>query len=48
MDRTKLSGRAIAAAAAMLFIAGAATNVAAENGAGYLKTKCFGSNTCKG
>jgi uncharacterized membrane protein len=48
MDPTKLSGMAIAAAAATLFIAGAGTSAAAEGGASYVKTKCFGVNACKG
>jgi len=39
---------AIAAAAATLFIAGAGKSVAAEGGASYVKTKCFGVNACKG
>jgi hypothetical protein len=53
MDRTKLSGVAMAAAAASLFLAGCAAQgggdkMAAADAGGAVKVKCYGANSCKG
>jgi uncharacterized membrane protein len=52
MDRTsKLTGVALAAAAATLFVAGCASQGSApmtSADSGAVKVKCYGANACKG
>jgi len=52
MNRTsRLTGMAIAAAAATLFVAGCASQTAGTESsadAGTVKVKCYGANACKG
>jgi uncharacterized membrane protein len=48
---SKLTGLAIAAAAATMFVAGCAsqgTGTAASADSGAVKVKCYGANACKG
>ena len=50
-ETSKLTGVALAAAAAMLFIAGCAssgTSSMQTADAGAVKVKCYGANACKG
>lgn len=47
MDRSKrVTGLALASAAAALFVSAAAPVIAADGGA--VKVKCYGANACKG
>lgn len=52
MEKTKLSGVALAAAAASLFLAGCASSGGGDKMAaadsGTVKVKCYGANSCKG
>lgn len=52
MDTSKLTGLAIAAAAATLFVAGCANQGTSSTGqsadSGAVKVKCYGANSCKG
>lgn len=51
IDKTKLSGVALAAAAATLFIAGCASQSSTPTqtaDSGAVKVKCYGANACKG
>lgn len=51
LETSKLSGIALAAAAATLFIAGCASQGGAPSqsaDSGAVKVKCYGANACKG
>ena len=51
IDTSRLSGMALAAAAATLFIAGCASQGSAPSqsaDSGAVKVKCYGANSCKG